>query len=150
MASRIWILDGPGPCHSIWYLSRHDCFTVTMALVCTVSPRRCWHSSRPCQPELPGWRSVPTTFKLPTTPVAAGPMDNYHVEDLRDYTAVTDEALHSYLIEQLRTGMIYIRPRRRGPETVGLPMSTKQLHSSASCYFQHGLPVGGRECCPSL
>ncbi len=40
--------------------------------------------------EWPGWQSVPTTFKLPTTPVAAGPMDNYYAEALRDYAAVTD------------------------------------------------------------
>jgi hypothetical protein len=44
-------------------------------------------------------------------------MDNYYAEALRDYAAVTDEALHSYLIEGLSTGMIHIRPRRRGPES---------------------------------
>ncbi len=31
-------------------------------------------------------------------PNAAGPMDNYYAEALRDYAAVTYEALHSYLI----------------------------------------------------
>jgi hypothetical protein len=35
-------------------------------------------------------------------PNAAGPIDNYYAEALRDYAAVTYEALHSYLIEGFR------------------------------------------------
>jgi hypothetical protein len=35
-------------------------------------------------------------------PNAAGLIDNYYAEALRDYAAVTYEALHSYLIEGFR------------------------------------------------
>ncbi len=62
-------------------------------------------------------------------PNTAGLMDNYYAEALRDYSAVTYEALHRYLIEGLRywyRGTSYFRPRRRG----GGPMSTKQMHRS--------------------
>jgi hypothetical protein len=41
-------------------------------------------------------------YYVANDPNAAGPMDSYYAEALRDYAAVTYEALHSYLIEGLR------------------------------------------------
>ncbi len=41
-------------------------------------------------------------YYVANDPNTAGPMDSCYAEALRDYTAVTYEALHSYLIEGLR------------------------------------------------
>jgi hypothetical protein len=47
-------------------------------------------------------------------PNAAGPMDSYYAEALRDYAAVTYEALHSYLIERLRYWYELFQPSQEG------------------------------------
>jgi hypothetical protein len=47
-------------------------------------------------------------------PNTAGPMDNYYAEALRDYSAVTYEALHSYLIEGLRYWYELYPPSQEG------------------------------------
>jgi hypothetical protein len=61
---------------------------------------------------------------------AAGPMDNYYAEALRDYAAVTYEAFNSYLMEGLRYWYDLYPPSEegslRGPER--WPMLTKQMH----------------------
>ena len=51
-------------------------------------------------------------------------MDNNYADTLRDYAAVTYEALHSYLVEGLRYWYDLYSPSQEG----GGPMSTKQMH----------------------
>jgi hypothetical protein len=63
-------------------------------------------------------------YYVANDPNAAGPMDSYYAEALRDYAAVTYEALHSYLIEGLRYWYEKFPPSEEG----GGQMSTKQMH----------------------
>ncbi len=65
-------------------------------------------------------------YYIANDPNSAGPMDNYYAEALREYAAVTYEALHSYLIEGLRYWyeLFPSQPSQEG----GGPMSTKQMH----------------------
>jgi hypothetical protein len=65
-----------------------------MALVSTISPRSCWLFLQTLVAFCP--------FYVANDHNAAGPMDNYNAETLRDYAAVTYEALHNYLITGLR------------------------------------------------